>query len=67
MCNEEICNELYKQYRRLNAVVNKVTSQYRHSMKVTNNALYDLSEAQIDIEEEVKSIMNKLRGGSSNG
>jgi hypothetical protein len=41
----------------LNAVVNKVTSQKRHGMEVTEKALFNLIEKQIDVEDK----MNKLK------
>jgi len=54
---KEISIEMYKQWKMLNVVVNKVTSQKRHGMKVTEQALFDLIEKQIDVEDK----MNRLK------
>ena len=61
MNNEEICKEMYKQWKRLNATVNKVTAQYKHGTKVTDRALYELSERQIDTEEQMVKLNSLIK------
>lgn len=54
----EVVEELIREYQRLVNKVNKVTAPYRHGAEVTNKALTELSNRQIDVEKAV----NKLKG-----
>ena len=56
-CNEGLDGqELKRQLRALLNKVNAVTCQYRHRQKVTDRALTELSNRQLDVEKALEAM-----------
>lgn len=49
-------DEFFKQFRRLNNKVNKVTAPFRHGNKVSDKAMTELCNAQLDVEAAINKI-----------
>lgn len=49
-------DNLFKQWRRLNSKVNKVTAPFRHGNKVPDKAMVELCNAQLDVEKAMNTI-----------